>query len=158
MGSAGLPATSRTGRADQALAAAHSPLPPAGYEPTELDRVIKHHIAVAERTIRHADQLGKKADAAIERLSLEAPGADALADVETLTALNEKQSKAALNLVKATDELSRLRSFLAGGPDSRPDLSSRGEVELTVILVKAIRAKGWKVVDEAGAEISVEEA
>jgi hypothetical protein len=80
-------------------------------------------------------------------------GADVVADAEVATMLLERLSKAGLNMVKALDEMSRLRSFLAGGPDHRSDLSVHSEVELRGMLVMAVEALGWKVIDGAGRHV-----
>jgi hypothetical protein len=60
--------------------------------------------------------------------------------------------------VKALDELTRLRSFVAGGPDSRPDLTVRSEIELRAILIQGVQAFGLRVVDKAGHDIIDTEA
>lgn len=154
------PTTGRPGRAVTtrgSTAAAHSPTPPAGYDASELDSSIKKYLVVCERTIRHAEHIGKQVSTYLERLDSAPAGPDGtMADASQATTLLERLTKAGLNLVKATDELSRLRSFLAGGPDSRPDLSGSGEAELRKMLLVAVLALGWKVTDGAGRAIEVE--
>jgi hypothetical protein len=59
-----------------------------------------------------------------------------------LTTFLERFSKISLNLTKALDEGSRLRSFLGGGPDSRPDLATLSDKELLDILVQSAVARG----------------
>lgn len=59
-----------------------------------------------------------------------------------LSGFLERFSKVSLNLTKALDEGSRLRSFLGGGPDSRPDMASLSDKELLDILVQAAVARG----------------
>ena len=63
-------------------------------------------------------------------------------DVERVTIIYDRLVKAQMNLTKATDELARLGSFLSGGPDTRPDLSSLGEIELRMILLAGIKTLG----------------
>lgn len=46
----------------------------------------------------------------------------------------EKYGRTSLTLTKVLDEVARLRSFVAGGADSRPDLSSLSDVELARII------------------------
>lgn len=123
---------------------------PAGYDAASLDGALRSYIAVAEKNIRHAESLGKKVDEALknlEELTL-AGGADALEEANKLTTLYDRTSKAGLQLVKALDELTRLRSFLAGGPDSRPDLTLKGEIELRAVVLTAVKQLGLTVVDK----------
>lgn len=119
--------------------------PVVGYNPADLDRSVRRYVGVAERNIEAMDDLGNQLKPLLEKLRpvLEgtAPG-DALDSVERVTVIYDRLVKAGLNLVKATDELSRLRSFLSGGPDSRPDLTSASEIELRAIVIEAVRALG----------------
>lgn len=46
----------------------------------------------------------------------------------------ETYARVSLTFTKVVDEASRLRSFLAGGADSRPDLSSLSDVELRKVI------------------------
>jgi hypothetical protein len=141
----GIPA----GRSDAAL-------PPAGYEPTQLDTTIRSHIAACEKAVRIAESLGPKVEEAVNQIVNGQMAGTPEVKADLLSKLHERLSKATLNLVKSTDELSRLRSFLAGGPDSRPDLSARGERELRVLLFKAILQLGWRVIDDKGQVIDAE--
>jgi hypothetical protein len=143
------------GRLGTSVPVSHSPQPPAGYEPEKLDGSLTKYLAVCESTIRHLESLGKQVERHVQRLEEAADGPEH-DDVEHATVLFERLTKAGLNLVKATDELSRLRSFLAGGPDSRPDLSNRGEIELMEILFDAIRSRGWQVVTTDHVPVTIE--
>jgi hypothetical protein len=134
-----------------------SPSPPAGYEPGALDKTISSYIGAAERSIRIAESLSRKVETAVTALATSTSGLPE-DDAELMTRLHERLSKACLNLVKSTDELTRLRSFLAGGPDSRPDLTVRGEIELRSLLVVAVKQLGWRVTDADGKPIAVEAA
>ena len=141
------------------MSASHAPPPPAGYEPGKLDGSIRKYLAVCERTIRHAESLGTQVSAYLKRLAGAPAGNDgAMADANQATILLERLTKAGLNMVKATDELTRLRSFLAGGPDSRPDLTIRGEIELRGIILAAVRDMGWSIMDAKGKPIEIEAA
>lgn len=156
MGTPGLqPETGRPGRA-LAIRSAHSPatLPPAGYEPTDLDDSIKEYVAACGVSVKVAHSLSKQVEEAVTALVGQVQGSPE-EKAELLSRLHERLSKATLNLVKSTDELTRLRSFLAGGPDQRADLNVKGELELTSMVVQAVRALGWRVVDAAGNEIEV---
>ena len=115
------------------------------YDPAEMDRSVRRYVGVAERNIEAMEQLGEQIKPLLEVLKPVLEGTqsdDALDNVERVTIIYDRLVKAGLNLVKATDELSRLRSFLSGGPDSRPDLTSASEVELRAILVSAVRKLG----------------
>ena len=119
-----------------------SPGQATGYEPEKLDSAIRRHLAVAETSVRHAEALGQRVEEALKNLEGHklAGAADldtALEEASLLTVLFDRQSKAVLNLVKATDELSRLRSFVAGGADSRPDLASLSDSELAAKVLEA---------------------
>jgi Ser/Thr protein kinase RdoA (MazF antagonist) len=111
----------------------------AGYEPARLDVMIQGYLRVCERAVAQAEALGPLVEQAIGLLA-ETPVADTKEDVRErasdATLLFERTTKASLNLVKAADELTRLRSFLAGGPDSRPDISAMGEHELRQMIVE----------------------
>lgn len=135
---------------------AHSPTsrPPAGYEPESLDRTLAAYIGAIERSIETAKTLGDKVETAVTALLSQMTGTPE-EQAELLTRLHERLSKANLNLVKSTDELTRLRSFLAGGPDRREDITVKGELDLRMQLVAAIQQLGWRVVDEKGAVIEV---
>lgn len=109
--------------------------PVVAYDPVDLDKQIKKFLAIAERNIDTLEALGeplaKRIKAEVDANSL---------DAEATSIVYDRLVKAGLNLVKATDELSRLRSFLSGGPDTRPDLSSMGELELRGVLLAGIKA------------------
>ena len=122
----------------------------AGYEAPTLDPILEKHVSACQVSIESVNSLKKALEQAIVNMQLAAPGTDSVQEAERVAAIFEKVSRASLNLVKATDELTRLRSFLDGGPDSRPDLTSRGELELRVIVLKAVQQLGWKVVEQDG--------
>lgn len=122
---------------------------PAGYDAPSLDATLRSYIAVAEKTIRQAESLGKRVDEALvnlENAGLQG-GVFAIREAGAMTMLHDRMSKSSLQLVKALDELTRLRSFLAGGPDSRPDLTIKGELDLRAIVLTAVKTLGMKVVE-----------
>lgn len=123
--------------------------PPAGYTADKLDDTLGTYLAVANRTIRHAEALGKRVEDALANLEAAGltGGASALDEANTITVLYDRMTKAGLQLTKALDELTRLRSFLAGGPDSRPDLTVKGEIELRALVLTAVKTLGLKVVE-----------
>lgn len=115
------------------------------YDPTDLDRSIRRYVGVAERNIAAMETLGGQITPLLEVLKPVLDGTAAPAALETIervTVIYDRLVKAGLNLTKATDELSRLRSFLSGGPDSRPDLTAASEIELRAILVAAVKKLG----------------
>jgi hypothetical protein len=116
-------------------ALAHRGGPVVGYDVVALDAQLAKYVAAAERNLGILEDLGMPLADKVKQ------GTAAL-DVEQTSIVYDRLVKAGLNLVKATDELSRLRSFLSGGPDTRPDLSSLGENELTAIFISMVRALG----------------
>jgi len=104
------------------------------YDPVELDRNIRRYVGIAERNLASLETIGEQIAPLLEKA--------ALSDIESATIVYDRLVKAGLNLVKAIDELSRLRSFISGGPDSRPDLSAMGEIELRAVLIAGVRALG----------------
>jgi hypothetical protein len=141
-------ATGRPGRGGEVTVLppqAHSPV---GYEPHRLDETISRHIGACEKSIRIAESLGKKVEEAVKHVAdvVLVGGAASLEDADKLSALFERMTKATLNVVKATDEMSRLRSFVAGGPDSRPDYTAKSEIELREMLFEHVRALGFDIV------------
>lgn len=125
--------------------------PRVAYDPAALEQNVRRYVAVAERNLAALDAAGKDIQPLLDRLKpvLDAgqPGT-VFDDLERFTIVYDRLAKAGLNLVKAIDELSRLQSFLSGGPDSRPDLTGASEIELRAILVKGVRALGIQNVQE----------
>jgi hypothetical protein len=126
------------------------------YEPDALDRQIRTYVAVCERSAVIAEHLAKKAEAAMEAVAKRPlrGGAKTMAEAKELTQLHERLSKANLNLVKAMDELSRLRSFLAGGPDSRPELTHKSEVELRALVLEIAPRLGFRLVEDGAGPVA----
>jgi hypothetical protein len=114
-----------------------------GFSPEALDATIRRYCLIAERNIENLEALGPKLTTILNALAAQASDpATAQVDAGDLTVIYDRLVKSALNLTKATDELARLRSFTSGGPDSRPDLSSMGEVELRQVVITAVKALG----------------
>ncbi|MCI0632776.1 MAG: hypothetical protein L0206_02490, partial [Actinobacteria bacterium] len=121
------------------------PGPAVAYDAHALGLSVRRYVSSAERNLAILDDLGHQIEPLVAKLKplLESsPAAAAFDDIERVTIVYDRLVKAGLNLVKATDELSRLQSFLSGGPDSRPDLTSASEIELRAIVVQAVRALG----------------
>lgn len=120
---------------------------PAGYEPGALDQAIQKYVAIAETNIRHAALLEKRVQEALENIQV-AESDDRLDYANKITILWERLAKTGMALTKALDELTRLRSFVAGGPDSRPDLTVKGELQLRGIVLQAVKMLGKEAVME----------
>ena len=118
---------------------------PAGYDAAALDGTLQKLIASVSTAVATCEALAPRVTATITRVA-SAPEGPAFEEAELLTVLYDRMAKAGLNAVRAVDELSRLRSFLAGGPDSRPDLSHRGEHELRQLLLDACDKLGFELV------------
>jgi hypothetical protein len=125
---------------------------PVGYAPQDLDASLQKYIAVVEANVRHAASLQKRVGEALKALE-GVPVEDPVRHANTVTLMYDRMIKAGMNAVKAIDELSRLRSFLAGGPDSRPDLTVKGEIELRAMIVGAVKHMGPEVVAEIIGEL-----
>lgn len=119
------------------------------YDPAALDRSVRRYVSVAEKNIAAMEALGDQITPILDKvkplLEQSAPGA-ALDDAERVTIVYDRLVKAGLNLVKAVDELHRLQSFMSGGPDSRPDLTALGEIELRKMLIDTAEKLGLKLV------------
>lgn len=119
--------------------------PQTAVDPAALAQSVRRYVGVADRNIAAMEALGEQITPLLEKVKplLERSNPDAaLDDAERVTIVYDRLVKAGLNLVKATDELHRLQSFMQGGPDSRPDLTGASEVELRRIVVAAVRTLG----------------
>lgn len=120
----------------------------AGYDPERLDPTIRKYFGELDRNLNMIKSLGTRVTAAVDQIvegdaaALGSPGETA----EALTNWYDRLTRAGLNGVKALDQLTRLRSFLAGGPDSRPDLSHRGEHDLRSMLEDTVAKLGLRLV------------
>ena len=129
----------------------------AGYEPEALDKALENGVRACERVIFQTESLGKQVETALENMKASLGGPDALHEAERVVLVFERMTKSCTYLVKCTDELTRLRSFLAGGPDSRPDLSAKSESDLVKEVLAAIKGLGWQVtIPSSGKLIPVE--
>ena len=121
------------------------PGPLVAFDPAVLARNVARYVGVAERNLHLMEELGEQIVPLLEPLRAAFSGvqtADALDHIERATVVYDRLVKSGLNLVKALDELHRLQSFMAGGVDSRPDLSSLGEIELRAVVIRAVAALG----------------
>ena len=122
-----------------------------GFQPEALDPVLLNAIdrlgkvVVDVERIRgalepHLDEIRTRLVAALQTGNV--ADATLLASAERLIEFLEKYARTALNLTKVTDEAARLRSFVAGGADSRPDLAGLSESELSKIVLDAAGKSG----------------
>jgi len=65
------------------------------------------------------------------------PDATVFAACENLIEWLEKYARTSLNLAKLVDETARLRSFVSGGADSRPDIANLSDAALAEIVLSA---------------------
>lgn len=95
-----------------------------------------------------AGRLGERLHAA------EMDGAEVGDTTRELVTLLGKLSATIANLVNAVDRAARLRSFLCGGPDSRPDLGRMSDAELVRVIVDVVKARGLTRLLEPPAVVS----
>lgn len=128
----------------------------AGYEPEALDAALGRQVNQCGRTAHSVEVIARQVHAALENVQAAQAGANALQEADRMVTLFERLTRAQLSQVKATDELTRLRSFLAGGPDSRPDLSRKGELELIAMILQTAKALGWTITKDGAPVIEGE--
>jgi hypothetical protein len=111
----------------------------AGFEATALDPAITGAIDRLTKTVADVERIRGGLEPLLDKVreDIEArlvagtlAGPTLLADAERLIEWLDRYAKTTLNLAKLTDETARLRSFVAGGADSRPDLSSMSDSQL----------------------------
>lgn len=130
-----------------------------GFVPTYLDESIHAYIQSCESTVKTVTAISRHLEEAVDNLRGRLAADDtpqALRVAESVSSIFERVARGAMNIVRAADELSRLRSFASGGPDSRPDLTARSEVELRVMLFKAVQQIGCSIIDGAGNPLQIE--
>lgn len=143
------PAPGVSGRAVSANAASAPAHSTSGLAPGALDTPLAGYVEYAARMIATSKAIEKRTAETLRRLDEAPPGEDLLDEADTLVGLHLKAAQASTGLVKAVDGLARLQSFMAGGPDSRPDLSSKSEGALLELLVTKLDAMGYEVVPKA---------
>lgn len=113
----------------------------AGFDAEALDPAIKNAIDRLDKIIVDVERIRGAAEPLLDRMRerVEKLVAETTADTpvpELALALGslvdhlERYARVALNFTKVVDEGARLRSFVAGGSDSKPDLSSMSDVDL----------------------------
>ncbi len=114
----------------------------AGYDPTGLDPIIGGLLGTAQTAAEHFNEMLPLMKQAGEKLK-EAMDADVPAEFVGAQASQaagavEKASRVVVQLAKALDGLSRLRSLLSGGPDQRIEqIQHMSERELMMLVLKA---------------------
>ncbi len=117
----------------------------AGYEPEKLDPLVEPLIEGAAGALSVLGETIPVLKLAAEQLRKELeehPETNAktlCARSETVAKIAEKAAKASGQLVDAVDKLSRLRSFLSGGPDTRVEnVEHMSDQELMRVVLAAI--------------------
>ena len=119
---------------------------PGGLDPVRLDPTIEAAVdrlgkcvADVERVRATLEPLLDTTRARLEKSLAEGglPDDKLIPSANRLVDWLEKYSRVSLSMLRVLDDAARLRSFLAGGPDSRSDLSSLSDTELADIVRKA---------------------
>lgn len=132
-----------------------------GYVPAYLDKSIADYIASCEQNVSVILRLSDQLQASLHRLDgflasqQDADKNEALKTASMLASIFERVARGSSALVRSADELSRLRSFASGGPDSRPDLTVRSEIELRAMLFHAVKGIGCSIVDAQGKPLEI---
>lgn len=118
--------------------------PVVAYDARSLRLNVRRYVTAAETNLAALETVGRQMEPLLEqfRETVEKDAVEGTVALERLSVVYDRLVKAQMNLGKAIDGLARLESFLDGGPDSRPDLSSLGENELRAIVVSAVQALG----------------
>jgi hypothetical protein len=114
-----------------------------------LDEPVRALIGRAHSSLRFSESLEKRIEKSLIELESHPWGADRLDEAERVIAMAEKFSRAQTNLAKAISELTRLRSFVAGGPDSRQDYTAKSERELLALIRTKLDEMGYEIVPKA---------
>jgi hypothetical protein len=123
----------------------------AGFAPEKLDPIVEAFFASLKTGQDELEKirpvivrLSERVLAEVETIGSDPEAREALHD--RLLGRLERYSKLLLNFSKSADELTRLRSFVAGGADSRPDLGDLDDQELEKLVLNA--AKGLQGPEE----------
>lgn len=116
----------------------------AGFDAEALDPAITAAIDRLTKSIADIEKVRAPASAfldaarkrAEELLEAGASTPEIMVTANQLVEWLERYARVALSLTKVTDEAARLRSFVAGGADSRPDVGSLSDAEISVLLTK----------------------
>lgn len=102
-----------------------------------IDRLHKV-IADVERIRGTAEPILDRVRQRVETLLAESDHAktapELVVTLSSLVEMLERYARVGLNFAKITDETARLRSFVAGGADSRPDLGHMSDAELAAFI------------------------
>ena len=134
-----------------------------GYVPAYLDKSIADFITSCEQNIGVVQKLAGQIQDSLTRLDAfltensDEDKGDALRTAIALASIFERVARGTASLTRSADELSRLRSFASGGPDSRPDLTVRSEIELRAMLFHAVKGIGCSIIDSEGKPLEIVE-
>lgn len=118
----------------------------AGYGPEKLDPTITSALDRLAKCVSDVERIRGAIEPQLnlvrERLDAQLvagglPDSQVMSQAERLIDWLEKYARVAPHFTKIVDEATRLRSFLAGGSDSRPDLSSLSDSDLAKIVRSA---------------------
>jgi hypothetical protein len=115
--------------------------PAVAYDAKTLRLNVRRYVGIAERNLDALEKVGDQMQPLLDefRAAVDRDAVEGTVTLERISIVYDRLVKAQMNLVKATDGLARLESFLDGGPDSRPDLSSMGEQELLALVVSVVK-------------------
>jgi hypothetical protein len=137
-------------------------LPESAFAPERLDSPVVGAVAALTKAVELWARLEPKVSKFLAEFDPDAElgeketGADRAGKV---LGLLEKLSKVVMNLTKSVDEASRLRNFLAGGPDSRTETKDMSDVELMDVIVNVAVARGlWRAIRARAKDAGVLEA
>lgn len=82
------------------------------------------------------DRVRARIELLLSQTDVATPQPELAAALSSLVENLERYARVALNMTKVVDEAARLRSFVAGGADSRPDIGILSDVELAAVVKK----------------------
>lgn len=117
------------------------------FKPEALDPAIANAIDRLDKVVVDIERIRGAAEPLLDRVRarvekllaetpLDVPQPELAVALGSLVDQLERYARVALNLTKVIDEGARLRSFVAGGADSRPDVSGMSSVELSELVKK----------------------
>lgn len=120
----------------------------AGFAPDALDPVLEAARARLSAVVVDVERIRGGLEPCLDKLrsALEArlaagtlEGPELAVEADRQISWLERYAKVATGFVKIVDDVARLRSFLAGGADSRPDLSSLSDTDLKKVISSALK-------------------
>jgi hypothetical protein len=127
--------------------------PVVAYDAKSLQLNVRRYVKAAETNLAALESIGDQMEPLLAQFrdAVERDAVEGTVALERISVVYDRLVKAQMNLGKAVDGLARLESFLDGGPDSRPDLSSMSEIELRAIVLGAVKALGITKLEDLAA-------